>query len=277
MKRKRVISGVIYLFLFFNSFSIILSAQTTAAEELNLGVQAFRNSKLDEAAQHFQRCTVLDPDNSLAHLYLATTYLQQYIPGVETRENTDLAEHAIEQYQGVLHGEPTATAKINSTKGIGYLYLQMKRSDDAKQYYHMAADLDLDDPENYYSLGVIDWTLTYVPRQEARAKLGVKPEESLQKKSPSVCAEIREKNARNVQEGIDNLNKAIQLRPDYDDAMAYLNLMYREKADIECDDPAARENDLRTADDWVDKTMAVKKVKANKAAGAASPSVASPR
>jgi tetratricopeptide (TPR) repeat protein len=153
----------------------------------------------------------------------------------------------------------------------------MKRSDDAKQYYHMAADLDLDDPENYYSLGVIDWTLTYVPRQEARAKLGVKPEESLQKKSPSVCAEIREKNARNVQEGIDNLNKAIQLRPDYDDAMAYLNLMYREKADIECDDPAARENDLRTADDWVDKTMAVKKVKANKAAGAASPSVASPR
>ncbi|MGA3106215.1 MAG: hypothetical protein ABSD53_17175 [Terriglobales bacterium] len=277
MKRKRVISGVIYLFLFFNSFSIILSAQTTAAEELNLGVQAFRNSKLDEAAQHFQRCTVLDPDNSLAHLYLATTYLQQYIPGVETRENTDLAEHAIEQYQGVLHGEPTATAKINSTKGIGYLYLQMKRSDDAKQYYHMAADLDLDDPENYYSLGVIDWTLTYVPRQEARAKLGVKPEGSLQKKSPSVCAEIREKNARNVQEGIDNLNKAIQLRPDYDDAMAYLNLMYREKADIECDDPAARENDLRTADDWVDKTMAVKKVKANKAAGAASPSVASPR
>jgi len=277
MKRKRVISGVIYLFLFFNSFSIILSAQMTAAEELNLGVQAFRNSKLDEAAQHFQRCTVLDPDNSLAHLYLATTYLQQYIPGVETRENTDLAEHAIEQYQGVLHGEPTATAKINSTKGIGYLYLQMKRSDDAKQYYHMAADLDLDDPENYYSLGVIDWTSTYVPRQEARAKLGVKPEESLQKKSPSVCAEIREKNARNVQEGIDNLNKAIQLRPDYDDAMAYLNLMYREKADIECDDPAARENDLRTADDWVDKTMAVKKVKANKAAGAASPSVASPR
>jgi len=30
-----------------------------------------------------------------------------------------------------------------------------------------------------------------------------------------------------IQEGIDSLNKAIQLRPDYDDAMAYLNLMYR--------------------------------------------------
>jgi hypothetical protein len=70
-----------------------------------------------------------------------------------------------------------------------------------------------------------------------------------------------------VQEGIDNLNKALQLRPDYDDAMAYLNLMYRERADIQCDDPAARAGDLKTADDWVDKTMAVKKAKAEKQPG----------
>jgi hypothetical protein len=43
-----------------------------------------------------------------------------------------------------------------------------------------------------------------------------------------------------------------------------MNLMYRERADIQCDDPAAREADLKTADDWVDKTMAVKKAKAEK-------------
>ena len=49
--------------------------------------------------------------------------------------------------------------------------------------------------------------------------------------------------------------------------MAYLNLMYRERADIQCDDPAARAADLKTADEWVDKTMAVKKQKAEKAAG----------
>jgi hypothetical protein len=52
-------------------------------------------------------------------------------------------------------------------------------------------------------------------------------------------APVKEKNTANVQEGIDNLNKALQLRPDYDDAMAYMNLMYRERADIQCDDPAA--------------------------------------
>jgi len=75
----------------------------------------------------------------------------------------------------------------------------------------------------------------------------------------------KEQNTANVQEGIDNLTKALQLRPDYDDAMAYMNLMYRERADIQCDDPAARSVDLKTADDWADKTMATKKAKAKKA------------
>jgi hypothetical protein len=73
-----------------------------------------------------------------------------------------------------------------------------------------------------------------------------------------------------IQEGIDSLNKAISLREDYDDAMAYMNLMYRERADVECDDPAAREADLKTADSWVDKAMEAKKAKAAKAAASQS-------
>ena len=64
-----------------------------------------------------------------------------------------------------------------------------------------------------------------------------------------------------VEDGIQKLQKSLELRPDYDDAMAYLNLMYRERADLECDNPDARKADLKTADDWVDKTMATKKAK----------------
>ncbi len=101
---------------------------------------------------------------------------------------------------------------------------------------------------------------------EERAKLGLKPEEPL--KDKKVCADLKEKNWANVMDGIDELDKALQLRPDYDDAMAYMNLMYREKADVECDDPAARAADLKSADEWVDKTMATKKAKAEKQPGA---------
>ena len=104
---------------------------------------------------------------------------------------------------------------------------------------------------------------------EERAKLGMRPEENLNPKNKDqkkVCEELKAKNSPAIQEGIDSLNKAIQLRPDYDDAMAYLNLMYREKGDIECDDLSARAEDLKTADHWVDETLRVKKAKAEKAA-----------
>ena len=67
-----------------------------------------------------------------------------------------------------------------------------------------------------------------------------------------------------IQDGIEQLTKAIELRPDYDDAMAYMNLMYRERADVECNDLAAREQDLKAADNWVDKTIADKKTKDKK-------------
>ncbi|PYV65605.1 MAG: hypothetical protein DMG95_01240, partial [Acidobacteria bacterium] len=67
-----------------------------------------------------------------------------------------------------------------------------------------------------------------------------------------------------IQDGLDNLNKALQLRPDYDDAMAYVNLLYREKADRECDMPEQRVADVKAADEWVDKTLEVKKAKATK-------------
>jgi len=159
---------------------------------------------------------------------------------------------------------------VNSAKGIAYLYLNMKKFDDAKKYYRMASDVDPNDPEPYYSVGVIDWTASYQPRMEARAIMGMKPEENLNPKNKDqkkVCEELKQKNMPSISEGIDSLNKAIQLRPDYDDAMAYMNLMYREKADVECDDLAARAEDLKTADSWVDKTLATKKAKAEKQPG----------
>jgi len=234
-----------------------------ARDQLNKGVTSYKNARYEEAINHFQQAVSLDPSLLNARLYLATAYAQQYIPGVEAEDNARLGEQAIDQYKAVLERDPK---NINSVKGIAYIYLQMKKFDDAKTYYRKALEIDPNDPEPYYSVGVIDWTQTYQPRMEERAKLGLKPEEPL--KDKKVCAMLKDKNAANIQDGIDALNKALQLRPDYDDAMAYMNLMYREKADVECDDAAARASDLKTADDWVDKTMATKKAKAEKQPGA---------
>jgi len=235
-----------------------------ARDHLNKGVQAYKNAKYEQAIDHFQQAVQLDPSLINARLYLATAFAQQYIPGADTPDNNRMGEQAIDQYKQVLQADPR---NIGSVKGIAYLYLQMKKFDLAKEYYKKASELDPNDPEPYYSVAVIDWTQTYQPRQEERAKLGMKPDDSLPTKDKKVCAMLREKNTATVQDGIDNLNKALQLRPDYDDAMAYMNLMYRERADIQCDDAEARNADLKAADDWLDKNMATRKAKAEKQPG----------
>jgi tetratricopeptide (TPR) repeat protein len=250
------------------AFAILLSTgcnKLKARDQLNKGVQAYKNTKYEQAIDHFQQAVTLDPGLINARLYLATAYAQQYIPGADTPDNNRYAEQAIDQYQQVLQKD---SRNINSIKGIAYLYLQMKKFDQAKEYYKKASAVDPNDPEPYYSVAVIDWTQTYQPRMEERAKLGMKPDEALPTKDKKVCQMLKEKNSPDIQEGIDNLNKALQLRPDYDDAAAYMNLMYRERADVQCDDKDARAADLKTADEWVDKTMIIKKAKAEKQPGA---------
>jgi tetratricopeptide (TPR) repeat protein len=238
-----------------------------ARDQLNKGVQSYKNARYEEAIDHFQHAISLDDSLLNARLYLATAYTQQYIPGADTPDNNRMAQQAIDAYKAVLDRD---SKNVTSVKGIGYLYFSQKKFDDAKQYYRQASELDPNDPEPYYTVGVIDWTQVFQPRMEARAKLGLKPEEAFNfkdKEQRQTCENIKQKNAPVIQDGMDNLNKALQLRPDYDDAMAYINLMYRERADTDCNDPAARAADLKTASEWVDKTLATKKAKAAKQAG----------
>jgi tetratricopeptide (TPR) repeat protein len=233
-----------------------------ARDQLNKGVASFKNSRFEQATEHFKSAVALDPSLQNAKLYLAAAYFAQYIPGVDSPDNLQNANLAIEQYNAVLEKDPN---NVNSIKGIAILDLQMKKFDEAKRYYRKAVELDPNDPEAYYSVGVIAWTQAYQPRTEARNKMGLRPDEPL--KDKKVCAQLREQDGAVIQDGLDNLNKALQLRPDYDDAMAYINLLYREKADRECDMPEQRAADVKAADEWVDKTLEVKKVKAAKLAG----------
>lgn len=252
-------------------FEALVSGQAQSyRQELDLGVAAYKKSDYEQAILHFRRATEIDPSQTTAHLYLATSYNSQFIPGLDDPANLETAKLAIEQYQFVLDSSAELEPRLTSAKGLGYIYLNMKKWDEAKRYYGMASDIDPNDAENYYSVGVIDWTACSMPRMEARARLGMRPDQHLNWKMPEekrVCDNLLTANSALIEDGISNLSRAIELRPDYDDAMAYLNLMYRERADLECQDSIARDADLKTADEWVDKAMAVKKAKARRARG----------
>jgi tetratricopeptide (TPR) repeat protein len=262
-KTRRVLSAIAVLLALL---SAVGCSKLRARDQLNKGVNSYKNARYEEAIEHFKNAVALDPKLINAQLYLATAYMQQYIPGADSPDNNRYAQQAIDEFKSVLETNPPKEQKLLALKGIASLYFNMKKMDDAKDYQLKVAALDPNDPETYYSVGVIDWTQTYQPRMEERAKLGLKPTDDPKGKD---CTEllkvIKDKNEPKVQDGITNLQKALQLRPDYDDAMAYLNLMYREEADLQCDNPDARKTDLKTADEWVDKNLATKKAKAEKA------------
>src|SRR5207245_11396281 len=129
-----------------------------ARDQLNKGVQSYKNAKYEDAINHFQRAVELDSSLLNARLYLATAYAQQYIPGADTEDNNRNAEQAIDQFKKVLDMHPGRDQQVSSLKGIASLYFNMKKMDLAKQYHQRVAQLDPNDPETYYSIGVIDWT-----------------------------------------------------------------------------------------------------------------------
>ncbi len=234
-----------------------------ARDQLNKGVASYKNARYEQAIEHFKNAADLDPSLKNAKIYLAAAYVAQYIPGVDSPENLQNANNAIAQYEAVLQEDPN---NVNSVKSLAGLYFNMKKFDESKKYHRRALELDPNDPEAYYSIGVIDYWSLFTPLQEERSKAGLRPDEPL--KDKKLCAQLREKDSATLNEGFDSLKKAMDLRQDYDDAMAYMNLLYRQKADRECDQPEQAAEDRKTADQWLDKGMAARKAKAEKAANA---------
>jgi tetratricopeptide (TPR) repeat protein len=259
-------------FLALIAFGVVLLSTTgcdklKARDQLNKGVAAYRNGKYEEAIDHFQQSSNLDPKLLNAQLYLATALANQYTPGVESADNTRIAQQAIDVFKKVLDENPKRDQKLTCLKGIASLYFNMKKWDETKQYHHQVNELDPNDPEALYSIGVVDWTEAYQQTAEVKSKENIKVDDDIIK-DKKLCPDLKTKIGPIVDDGIDNLNKALQLRPDYDDAMAYMNLLYRRKGDLECGDEGARQADMKVADDWVNKTLAVKKAKAEKAPAA---------
>ncbi len=227
--------------------------QLRARDRLNKGVRAYRDQRYQVAVDYFKEAVALDPSLTNARLYLATAYATQYVPGVESDENKKTGEEAIKAYQDVLNSDPNNTSSV---AGIASIYFNMGNFEEAKKWYKKRTDLEPNNPEPYYSIGVVDWTLSYKTNQDWRInKLNNLPaKDPLPPKDRDAFAEQFNPI---IDDGLAALTKAIQLNPEYDDAMAYLNLLYRQKADTESD-PSARQADLNEADKWFQKAKDIK-------------------
>jgi hypothetical protein len=229
-------------------------------DQLNKGVQAFKSAQYPEAVEHFKTAVELDPSFPVARLYLATAYMQQYIPGAESPENNQMAQAALDQFMKVLEQSPKDKVAIAS---IASLYLNQKKWDDSQQWYEKLIAVDPNNADAYYSLGFIAWSKWYPAYGTARANLGMKQEDPGPIKDKKVKEELKAKYGPVIDAGLAALDKCLAINPEYDDAMAYENLLIRERADL-TDTKEEYEKQIQIANDWVQKTLDTKKIKAEK-------------
>jgi tetratricopeptide (TPR) repeat protein len=240
------------------SVAVAQSNAQNAQQEIQLGKKALDQGKFDEAIQHFDNANNMVANNPFIQLDLADALAQKYVPGVDNADNERVADQAISYYERVLEGN-SRTASTSAEKGIAFLNAQMNKFDESKDFYAKAKKLNPQDPEPYYLTAVIDWTVSNRFRLQERTKLKLKPEDSLAAKDHDTCLVVKDKNASNLTDALDNLKQALEINPDYVDAMTYMSLVYRERADVDCDDPATRKTDLQAADEWEKKALLAKK------------------
>ncbi len=233
-----------------------------ARDQLNKGVDAYKSGKYEEAIGHFQKATELDPSLPMAKSYLATALSQNIVPGLDTAENLKTAQQAISIFQEVLVNNPN---DVNSLKQIAGIYFNIKKLDDAKTWQKKVLAVDPKDPEAAYTVGVIDWTQAHENVLKALVPAGVNDDGEGNTKAPKkVMDTIKQENSPLVDEALQYLNQAVANRANYDDAMAYLNLVYRRKADLDFGNSAAVKEDLAQAEDWRTKAMGTRKANEEK-------------
>lgn len=240
-----------------------------ARDNLVKGINAFKSAKFADAVGNFKAAVELDPSLATARLYLATAYRSQYIPGAESEENRDFAKRAMEEFMKVYEQEPNNKLALQSIASLHYdeaqaftaLEDKFKKLDEAKNWHEKILKVDPSAKESLYTIGVIAWAKTYPIRKKARIELKMKDEDPGPIKDVKVRTQLATRNMPIIEEGMAAMRKAIEVDQEYDDAMAYLNLLLREKADIS-DTPALAKQFSDEADSWVHKAVETKKVKA---------------
>jgi tetratricopeptide (TPR) repeat protein len=238
-------------------------------DELNMGVQAYKNGKYAEAVQHFKEALSLDPSNQNAQLYLATAYYIQWVPGVDSPENAVNHDLAKQQFEAALEKDAKndlalsmmASMAYNLATTAGKPEQKVDALDEAKKWNERRIEANPKIAEPYCYLGVISWAEVYTPIMKARVEAGMPRTAHGPIENPEIRKPLRDKYWETIQDGLDNLQKCLEIDKENQDAMTYTNLLFRVRAALE-ESTATADDDVAQAESWADKAIETKKNKA---------------
>ena len=238
-------------------------AKLKARDQLTKGVAAFKNAQYEQATNAFQKAIEYDPTYDTAKLYLATAYSYEVVPNLtDDPKNMKLAENAIAGFKDYLAAHPGDKVSLQQLASI---YRNIKKYPEAKAYELQVIQVDPKDAEAHYTIGVVDWIEAYDNARKALAADGLTDDGNGNvKMKKETAAKLKEQNSALVADGLDHLLQATQINPTYDDALQYLNLTYRRKADLDFGDAAAVKQDLANAEKASQDAMGARKINEQK-------------
>lgn len=237
-------------------------------DHMNKGVQAYKGLKYADAIKHFQEAVQLDPTNQNAQLYLATSYMTQWVPGVDSADNQKNYTMAKQEFENILKKDPSNSLALASLASMAYNSAATGTQEqktaslqEAAKWNQRRIEVNPKDSEAYYYLGVISWLRARPDIQTARVTQKMSPNDPGPIKDQKVRQDLQGKYLAMINEGIDNVRKCLDIDKENEDAMSYLNLLLREKADLE-NSPDASKADVAQAEDWSNKSVDMKRIKA---------------
>ena len=189
--------------------------------------------------------------------------MQQYIPGADSPDNRAAAAAANQEFLKVLDMDPRNSTAMSY---LASLNLNQKKWDEAQSWYEKVVAVEPRNATAWYSMGFIAWSRWYPAYSAARKSLGMRPEDPGPLPAGAVKEDLRTRFWPVLEGGLNDLQQALLIDPQYDDAMAYMNLLIRERADLRDTAEECRQ-DVVVANTWVDQAMATKKAKAGQRGG----------
>jgi len=248
----------------------LIAQDSTSADDwhrwLNRGIEEYKSARYQDAVEYFQKSISLNPNELSPHLYLATAWMTLYIPGAASPENLNFQHNAETEFNRVLELDSKDLTALRSLASLNYQVAlgltnsdeKTRKLDEAAAWYQRVLAVDPRDSMAYYSLGVIDWVKWYPNWMGARAQMGMRPEQPGPIRNAAIRQDLLARFSAVLSDGIANLDKALEIDPHHSDAMAYLNLFIRERADL-LSTPEEYRRDIELADQWVHKAIAAKK------------------
>lgn len=237
-----------------------------ARGEIKKGNEFFKAGNYSSALASYENASRLDPEQSKLKKSIGLAYMAMYQPGSKHPKDVEFAEKAIDNLQLYLKGHPEDK---RAHEFLVSMYLNTDRYDDAIAFYQQRLQEDPRDVKAIQSLaamhfkkGQFDKGVEWLQKRaaleptnpEGYVMIGVQAWDRSYH-YPDIDPATR---ARIVDMGLENLDKALKIKPDSFEALTYINLLWREKAKIETD-PAKQQEDIDIAEKYRAQALELRK------------------